>query len=187
MSDEMAFAEPNFFWASTDEIDDVDVKVSGRRGLTKKTPFLKTFYYSNFLGFEIIINTGQLRSRRPKWATLFHYVMWASNMQEDFLFQTKVPLVHCWTWDYPSMEHSHQFTTLFASTRFEPYVPKKTPIPALSGPPSIDSTINSVQAKSKNFCQQLHISGIKTSFRTSLQLVSTRWVWLTLSSLSPLF
>ena len=33
MSDEMALAEPNFFWASTVEYEEEEPNVSGRRGL----------------------------------------------------------------------------------------------------------------------------------------------------------
>lgn len=35
MSDEMALAEPNFFWASTVEYEEEEPSVSGRRGLLK--------------------------------------------------------------------------------------------------------------------------------------------------------
>ena len=36
MSDEMALAEPNFFCASKDEVEEDVTKFSGRRGLLKK-------------------------------------------------------------------------------------------------------------------------------------------------------
>ena len=35
MSDEMALAEPNFFWASTVEYEEEEPSISGRRGLLK--------------------------------------------------------------------------------------------------------------------------------------------------------